>query len=369
MSNLTGMDLSQHELVSPELSGVQTTSTKILNGKNIPPKQQILLFSADDWEDFIEEWGHYQKSIYHLVCKLGGANDHGIDVACFRSKNGFLGEWDNFQCKYYNKPLTSGVAIPEIGKILWHVYSGNITKPQNYYFFAPKDCGPSLKKLLLNATKLKEKLFAEWDNWCAETITTTEDIALEGEFRKFVEGFDFSIFQYKPTIYVIDEHRKTPYFATRFGGGLPDRPIASKPTKAHASHESRYIEQLLEAYSDHKDEEIQCDNLDDHPKLQGHFNRQREAFYHAESLKLFARDSVPDGTFEDLQEEIFTGVIDVEQDDHEDGYKRVKEVTKESSSLALDSNGLFQVVKLKDRHGICHQLANENRLTWRKDDE
>ena len=46
------------------------------------------------------------------------------------------------------------------------------------------------------------------------------------------------------------------------------------------------------------------------PKLKDHFRRQREAFYEAESLRVFARDSVPPGTFESLLDDIHDGVID-----------------------------------------------------------
>ena len=51
----------------------------------------------------------------------------------------------------------------------------------------------------------------------------------------------------------------------------------------------------------------------------GHFNRQREAFYQAESLRVFVRDKVEPGTFDRLQEEIFVGVIDTRDARHDDG--------------------------------------------------
>ena len=148
-------DLKEFELPEPKSELENTSFQKVLNGKLITPKQHLLLLSADEWEEFIEEWGGGQKSEYQLVTGLGGANDFGIDVACFRTDKGFLGEWDNFQCKYYKgDPLAPGTAIPEIGKLLWHIYKNNITAPSTYYFFAPKDCGPSLKKLLLNSESI-----------------------------------------------------------------------------------------------------------------------------------------------------------------------------------------------------------------------
>ena len=156
-----------------------------------PPQQLILLFSHGDWEEFIAEWAHSQKKQYHLVARLGGSNDYGVDVACFHTSKGFLGTWDNFQCKHYKSALAPNEAIPEVGKILWHIYKGHLTKPDSYYFFSPKDCGPTLKNLLFNSVKLKAKLIEEWDNWCSRKITKTQVIELSGPFLKFVEEYDF----------------------------------------------------------------------------------------------------------------------------------------------------------------------------------
>ena len=359
-------DLSKLELPAPSPKE-NTSIQKVLNGKLITPRQHMLLISADDWEEFLVEWGHFQKKKYHIVTRLGGAYDYGVDVACFCSAQGFQGVWDNFQCKYYKgDPLSPGTAIPEIGKTLWHIHNKNITTPRTYYFFAPKDCGPSLKKLLLDSVKLKKKLFDEWNKWCANSITSTQTVKLEGEFLDFVDKFDFGIFQFKPVLEVIEEHRDTPYFAIRFGGGLKDRPDPIMPPAIADDIEARYIEQLNEAYADHKNIAIKNLVLSNYPELEKHFGRQREAFYSAESLRTFARDSVPLGTFEALQNDMLDGVIDTSESDHKDGLKNVKEVLNESKSIPLDANGLFQVLRVKDRYGICHQLANADKLKWVK---
>jgi hypothetical protein len=357
-------------LALPNAGDKYVSSRKVINGKIIPPKQHLLLLSADDWEEFVVEWGHFQKTKYHLVTRLGGANDYGIDVACFYTDKGFHGEWDNFQCKYYKgDPLTPGTAIPEIGKILWHIFNKKITTPKRYYFFAPKDCGASLKKLLLDSAKIKRKLFDEWDNWCANTITSKLTVKLEGLFLTFVEQFDFSIFQYKPVLEVIEEHSDTPYYAVRFGGGLKDRPEPNEPPEHVDDIEVKYVERLNDAYADHKKIDTTILKLSEHPELEAHFIRQREAFYFAESLRTFARDSVPPGTFEDLQNDMLDGVIDTLESNHKDGFARLKEVMKESKSVPLDANGLFQVIRVKDRYGICHQLANSEKIKWVKNDD
>lgn len=357
----------------PESSGIEAPATaQTLNsaiaqsGKLLSPEKHLLLISADEWEEFIKEWAQFQKTKYHLVDRLGGADDYGIDVAGFVTDKGFEGDWDNYQCKYYTgKPLQPATAVPEIAKLVWHAFREDISLPRKYYFFAPKDCGPSLKKLLLTPSRLKEKLVEKWDDWCSNSITSTQEVKLEGEFAEFVGNVDFSIFQYKPRHEVIADHRQTPYYIIRFGGGLPQRPVPSAPPEEPSAQESRYISQLYEAYSDKEKVSVVSENLASYPKLQSHYGRQREAFFHAESLKNFARDSVPQGTFESLQSEIHSGVIDTcDDDDHVHGLARMKAVIDRANDIQLTENGLIQVTKVQDRNGICHQLANEDKLIW-----
>jgi hypothetical protein len=36
----------------------------------------------------------------------------------------------------------------------------------------------------------------------------------------------------------------------------------------------------------------------------------------------------------------------------------------QSANISISSNPLASVVKVQDRQGICHQLANEYKLVW-----
>ena len=78
------------------------------------------------------------------------------------------------------------------------------------------------------------------------------------------------------------------------------------------------------------------------------------------------RNNVPPGTFEDLQGEIYDGVVDIEAAVHADGFARLNAVTHAAVLLHPASNGLISVTKVRDKKGICHQLANEDRLRWVK---
>ncbi len=344
-------------------------SQSVQFGKTILPQQQIFLYSPAQWEAFIEEWAQSKKDEYVRFDRFGGSGDMGIDIAGMTSEAGLQGIWDNYQCKHYPSALTPTLAWPELAKVLWYSFKREYTAPRKYYFVAPKECGAKLKKLLLDPKKLKEELISNWDKNCSKNITVKETISLQGAFRNYVDSFDFSIFTYKNVLTIIEEHRQTPYFSLRFGGGLNTRPNVPPPPKDISEAESRYIQQLFEAYSEHKNQTISNTlELQAWDDLIQHFHHQRECFYHAETLRNFARDNVPPGTFEALQTEVHAGVFEVEASIHLNAYARMTEVLKTANSLNLTANALISVIKIQDRKGICHQLANENRLKWRKND-
>ena len=128
--------------------------------------------------------------------------------------------------------------------------------------------------------------------------------------------------------------------------------------------EQLYVAKLLAAYAERHGGSFSPETAAGHEQVGAHYLRQRVAFYSAESLRVFARDSVPDGTFEALQDEVFDGVIEVHDGHQGDGLDRLLDVTRSAHQLAMTANGLLPVVKTRDRTGICHQLANEDRLSW-----
>ncbi len=343
------------------------TADQVIHGLRIPPQQQIMLYSWDQWEGFINEWVHYcLKRNYIKVQRFTGAGDRGIDIAGFTDGEKLQGVWDNFQCKHYGHALRPGEAWPEIGKILWYSFNKEYKPPRRYYFVSPLGVGTGLAAYLADSGKLKKAVIEKWNSFQKKFMEKGE-ILLEGAFLAYVEAFDFSIFEAKTALEIVEDHQQCPYHAARFGGGLPGRPEAKKPPSEIAPAESRYVGQLLDAYADHKKQDVPDINaLKTWPPLNDHFMRQREAFYHAESLRVFARDSVPEGTFESLQDDIHSHVIDVHDAEHPDGYARVRMVTQAAREVQLTSNPLITCAKPKDRDGICHQLANEDRLRWTK---
>lgn len=343
------------------------TAQEFENGPKIDPVLVIQTYDPGAWESFIDEWIHSLKSEYSAVMRPTGPGDKGIDVAGFSDDKKLLGAWDNHQCKHYKNPLSFSVVAPEIGKILWHSFNGTYTAPRSCAFIAPKGPSTTLDLLFANADKLKSEVIEKWQKMIAEKITTTQVVELSGDFVSYVNDFNFSIFSAPSPRSVIEAHKKTPYYPGRFGGGLPSRPVAETPPEAIGSHEIAYTKKLFDAYADHKGQEVaSATDLNAWSNLKEHFGRSREAFYHAESLRVFVREKADPGTFESLQDEIYDGVVDTCEGVHADGYARVIAVTDSAQSLALDAHPLNKSALPKDRRGICHQLANDGRLTWKK---
>ena len=353
------------DIVVPAASAV-LTADQAFHGPHIPPQQQILLYSASEWEGLVHEWAHYcLKTLYAQVQRFTGAGDRGIDIAGFTDANKLQGVWDNYQCKHYDHALHPGDVWPEIGKLLWYTFNQQFAVPRRYYFVAPRGVGTSLNGYLSNAPELKKALIEGWDKNCKTKITTTKEIPLVGKFLAYVESFDFTIFDAKTPLQLVEDHKLCACHVARFGGGLPARPEPGAPPEEITPTESRYVEQLFKAYAEHTKQPItDAHGLKSLPKLKDHFLRQRVAFYHAESLRIFARDSVPPGTFESLQEDVYTGVIDTHDATYPDGYGRVCAVTKAAREMQITANVLITRSKPQDRDGICHQLANEDRLRW-----
>ena len=353
------------DIKKPATSTTGVTAAQVANGPVIPPQQRLLTYSPDEWEGFVEEWAYYcLMAKYKHVQRFSGAGDMGVDVAGFVDDKRLVGVWDNYQCKHYGYAIRPSDVWAEFGKVIWYSYNGEYAVPRCYYFVSPRGAGTSLSRLFANAAKLREELIANWDKHVKDAITSTQEVTLDVKLRAYVDTFDFSIFDAKTALQLVDDHRTAPVHAARFGGGLPTRPASEKPPQELAATESRYVTQLLGAYSEHTGSIETDPSTLSMPKLKEHFRRQREAFYEAESLRVFARDSVPPGTFESLLDDIYDGVIDTHDGNHIDGYEKVCTVTKAARDMQITANALITCTKPKDRDGICHQLVNEERLRW-----
>lgn len=338
------------------------------SGKNITVQNQISTMSADDWEEFIEEWMSHKSSDYYDFERLGGAGDQGRDVVGYVDnpvgKNAYV--WDNYQCKHYAAPLSPAKIWKEIGKICYYSFTKDYPFPRKYYFIAPLGVGTKLSNLLKNPEGLKKQLFENWESYCKNGITGISEIELTAELKAYIGSLDFSAFDKIATIKIIIEHSKTQFHVVRFGVPLPERPITPEVSKNVGSREITYVKKLLSAYDSHAEEEItEVSEANKFKVYKNHLQRSREDFANAEALRNFSRDTMPNGSFASIQKQVKSGISDILDSSYASGFDKVKEAVSEAKKLQLPITPLTSCITVNDRGGICHQLANnDHEVTW-----
>lgn len=352
-------------LPSPVGAG-KLTNQQILLGQHHDPAAIITLYSDEEWEKFIREWVESLRGRYKDVRRASGAGDKGRDIVGYVGELNAGGLWDNYQCKHYDHALYPSDLWKELAKLCYYTSIKAYSVPRAYYFVAPLGVGPEALLLLENAENLRNKLIEKWKEGGLLSLSK-KDVPLEGELLKYVESFNFGIVKDLPPSKIIEQHRQTRFYAARFGGGLVRLPPDKADVPAEiATHESRYVEQLLKAYGDHLSTSLAAiADLGAHPDLRKHFDRQRNHFYLAELLRNFTRDNIPeDGCFERLQDAIYDGVVDTVESNHADGLERLKKTIDRARDIQIDSHPLKECLEGYHRSGICHQLANADRLKW-----
>ena len=346
-----------------------------------PEEQRVIKANTDSYLDLIQRsgpskfeeivhewvWG-CRHDRYEKVVFLGGPHDKGRDIAGYKDYK--QGIWDGYQCKNYKDKLTPSDIWPEIGKLCYNSFRDEITIPENYFFISPFGVSSAANDLIRNPNKLKEGLISNWDVSCKNHIVHGNTIILGGPLKNYIDDFNFNIFDYIEPLDFIAEYSKTKYFTRRFGILIVSRPAPSPTPVELQEHEAVYIRKILDAYEDHLNTHIDSyKKLTQYPNLKKDFERQRNYFFHAESLKEFSRDiSDPKiDNFENLKEEIYDGIIDTIEEDAKNGFERLKNVLARAQSLQITDNPLVSHLKLEDRKGICHHLANEKEeVKWKQ---
>ncbi|WP_062318140.1 ABC-three component system protein [Demequina maris] len=340
------------------------TAERARQGPRLAPRKVIQTYDPDEWEEFIEEWAHSLVPRYVKVQRFGGSGDRGVDVAGFRTERGFEAEWDCFQGKHYDKSLTPSIAWPEILKVfLLPVRNARYRLPSTYSFIAPRGLGTRLAHLISTPSQLREEFIEQIDEGASKPFKELDEQS-RSAVRAMAVSTDFSMFGSIEVLTLLDQHASTPYHAARFGGGLPARPLPSAVPSEVLAEELVYVQKLIAAYHERFPAVESISDAEAHNTAGDHFRRQRETFFRAEALRNFARDSVPANTFEGLQNELYDAVVETAAAVHVDGLERLRQTLEQAVTAQLSANSLIEVTQPGDRRGICHQLANDGRLTW-----
>jgi C-terminal domain 6 of the ABC-three component (ABC-3C) systems len=186
---------------------------------------------------------------------------------------------------------------------------------------------------------------------------------LEGDLKTYVEKFDFSRFGWKSMDEILDDHRQTTFWAQRFGGLLPPPPQGVVPTGI-GQNESRYVRHILDAYEEHNSQKYPDPASLNSPELDSDLHLHRERFFDAEAFAHAYRDQTEPGTVESFQTEIHDSVQPLMTSAHQDGVERLSDVMQQAAATQPASI-LATQAKVRVKQGVCHQLANVDRLRWK----
>ena len=339
-------------------------------GLPVHPLVRLAQFSPDDFERLILEWAtdYLPKQVnVDEVQARGGAGDKGRDVLVWLDPSNVTPRrWQLYQCKHYATALGFGAAAVEIAKVLHYTFTGEYTVPEQYWFVTHKGLTNPFQDQIDDPAKLKKAIIDDWDEHCATKITSTCTIALTGAFLQHVKDFDFSIFKAKQPLTLIEEHQKTRYHLVVFGAPLLDRPPPPKPPSHVAPAENGYIAQLREVIGDVLAISVTAEADFAHSlPMTRLYNRSRMTFYSAEGLKELARDQMANAAFFDTLLDAFeSGLYHSYTNLQIKGLPRLQATVAAAQSLQLGGHVLNDHATPNDREGVCHHLANTDRINW-----
>src|SRR5262249_36934394 len=103
-----------------------------------------------------------------------------------------------------------------------------------------------LRDMLLNPSRFRQEVISTWNKRVAKQVVDNETHLLEGALAEYVGQYDFTSFGYLTIEELLDWHRRTGFWAERFGGLLPPPPNAGDPLETVMPHETIYVGKLLD---------------------------------------------------------------------------------------------------------------------------
>jgi hypothetical protein len=336
--------------------------SELATGPPVDPGKRIAVSSPEDLENIVLYWLHQRiEHDYARIVRWAGSGDKGRDVAGYLDRQSGSA-WDNYQCKRLATKLSPGVIWSELGKLVYWTFKGSFESPRRYVFVSPKGVSPKTRELLEDSEAVRKGLKKNWDK-------ASSDLCEFAEIDNYLAVFDFPELDVVDGGQIVDDLNGTAIYSIFFGGGLSKpRPPVGAPPPAIGLHELGYVNALVDAYDDHSEDPVpSSDAAFGHSEYGPHLERSRANFYCAESLREFSKDVLvaPD-SFEDLQQQVNDGIQPKLDEAFPSGYDRVLAVSSHATTVQLSDHPLQGELEPADRIGICHQLANDGRVKWRK---
>lgn len=342
------------------------TLDRIYNGPKITPLQQLSLMDDSQFEELTEVWAHGKiGDKYKKVKRFAGPGDKGRDIVGYYDDNN-LSKIDIYQCKHYKDQLTITNMLKEFTKLCYYTFTNRYPIPENYYIVSSKGCGPTLRTDFIDKpTEINSKLC----EYIISSEVRIEKVKLSSvdNFFDWVKNFNFSIVKEITQQDLIDDFWNSKYRPYYFGGGLDNfifQPAPPNKPDSVQKEEENYVNQLLEVYSESKG--FLYSSIDDlNPQFKNHFEMQRTYYYTIESFRTAVRDSLPSlELFDETEEIIHQGVNDIIINPFLNGYQRLDKSLERAVNMNLDACKLKNYLRPNDKKGVCHRLANSQKVRW-----
>ena len=277
------------------------------------------------------------------------------------SPHGCQGVWDNYQCKHYETTLGVPAACEDAGKIIFHAFRGEFTPPRMCSFVAPHGPSTALREDAAQPGQFRDEVIKTWNSRVAPKVVENEKHTLTGDLAAYVAAYDF-------TSFTMRRWRKcSTITATRPTGRPGSAASCRRQTRAdagrNAPEETVYVAKLLDVYAEETGVPISCaDDLAAHAEWQDDLQKQRVRFYDAEAFMATYRDQTEPGTIESFADQILDAIdpaIAMAASAHGRLTTALSRREHEPASV------LSAQAKIRVKQGVCHQLANADRVTWK----
>uniref|UniRef100_Q07NV2 ABC-three component systems C-terminal domain-containing protein n=1 Tax=Rhodopseudomonas palustris (strain BisA53) TaxID=316055 RepID=Q07NV2_RHOP5 len=327
--------------------------------------RRLMAATAADLEIFVHHLVALETTKYVDHDRYGASGDMGRDVAGFLTIRRHEGEWHNFQCKQYRRPLNASYLFEELGKLFYYSSRGHFILPSRYVFVVPNNFSQPARDLLDRKSELKRLLLDEWDERCARRISKGANIPLDDAIREKIVSFDFDSVESWEHGKLLTNRNAVFAAAKTFGDDPGDAPRGLVPEHVDLRSE-HYGEQLRNIYSEH-DGHVYSDvaAVLAHPDHGEDFQLHRRRYFDAIEFDRYFSIKVDRKHVDEFRENMFAAVTDVYKSSS--GLTRVRSVM--STAGAARIGGLFDRhsrVTALVRQGTCHVFANEGTMPWWK---
>ncbi len=371
--NKRGDNMNLNELFDPKTPEPPEDNSKIF--QECDDIRVILeAFETKQFKNIIFEWVEgYLTNQYAQIKQWNNNNNNNIELVAFLNQISFKSnDWEYYHCTKLKLNKLENDFWITLCRLINYSFIKRIELPKKFYFIPSTCLSNEFKAEIEDEDYLRKNLIDNWNEFREEGFCD-----LNEKLEMYIQNIDFNFFEYKSPYEIKDEYYKTKWFKFRFGGGLKktELHIEDIPDKVTNEEEnSKYIQKLFCAYSTYtypryKKNVTNISMLEKYNELYNHFFEQRVNFYNAETLRRFARDELTKNEpFEKLQYEVLLGVKETASKDYEDGYKCVRETVEKALNLTLNFKLFQDYLSFQVRAGICHQLANHDKLGWVKNE-